>query len=178
MQTGNVTVDMKEVSEYQLGTSSDKSESDAESLDELSGDELIDVVHKKLIGLKDKDRLSMLEISMLHNEQGRQGNPFFDVLFDYVDFHAYSAVQEAASSSVEQYEGLASLNIGGIDLTNTFLDFIINRTGGQYELSIRLTRQLASGFSTDRIAELYFTFFIQHSTTSNHSIRGFQPNGK
>jgi len=31
---------MKEVSEYQLGTSSDKSESDAESLDELSGDEL------------------------------------------------------------------------------------------------------------------------------------------
>ncbi|MBO9596140.1 MAG: AMP-binding protein, partial [Niabella sp.] len=120
-----------------------------------NADELIDTVHQKLIGLKDKERLSMLEISLLHNKQGRQGNPFFDVLFDYVDFHAYGAIEEEQFTQ-DQYDNLAGLSIGGIDLTNTFLDFIINRTDGFYDLSIRLTHKLQCGFGTDDLAELFF----------------------
>ncbi|WP_316634066.1 non-ribosomal peptide synthetase [uncultured Flavobacterium sp.] len=122
---------------------------------DISADKLIDGVHQKLIGLKDKERLSILEISLLHNKQGRQGNPFFDVLFDYVDFHAYGAIEEEKATE-DQYNNLSGLSIGGIDLTNTFLDFIIDRTDGFYNLSIRLTHKLQCGFTTDRLAELYF----------------------
>ena len=96
---------------------------------DISGEDLISSVHEKLIGLKDKERLSMLDISMLHQQSGRQGNPFFDVLFDYVDFHEYGSVAEDISID-SSYEDLSDLAIGGIDLTNTFLDFMINRTGG------------------------------------------------
>ncbi|WP_316634067.1 non-ribosomal peptide synthetase [uncultured Flavobacterium sp.] len=121
----------------------------------VNADQLIDTVHQKLISLKDKERLSMLEISLLHNKQGRQGNPFFDVLFDYVDFHAYGAVKKG-EATIDQYDSLSELSVGGMDLTNTFLDFIINRTDGFYNLSIRLTHKLQCGFTTDRLAELYF----------------------
>ena len=120
-----------------------------------TGAQMVSQVHDKLIAIKDKERLSMLEISLLHNKPSDRANPFFDVLFDYVDFHAYGAVQEEEQSE-GLYNGLSALEIGGIDLTNTYLDFIINRTGGAYELSIRLTRRLKSGFSADRLAELYF----------------------
>ena len=89
----------------------------------------------------------MLEISLLHNKPSDRANPFFDVLFDYVDFHAYGAVQEEEQSE-GLYSGLSGLEIGGIDLTNTYLDFIINRTGGAYELSIRLTRRLNPSLCT------------------------------
>ena len=113
-------------------------------------------VYEKLILMKDKERLSMLEISTLHNKQSDRGNPFFDVLFDYVDFHAYDHVEDEKDSSAS-YSGMSGLDIGGIDLTNTYLDFIINRTGAEfYELSIRLTHKLKSGLDADRLAGLYF----------------------
>src|SRR5690606_7491385 len=84
-----------------------------------TGAALIAAVHQLLIAIKDRERLSMFEIARIHNKQQEAGNPFFDVLFDFVDFHVFGAVKEEAA---QQRHALPGLDLtGGIDLTNTFL---------------------------------------------------------
>ncbi|WP_298731550.1 condensation domain-containing protein, partial [uncultured Chitinophaga sp.] len=130
--------------------------------DQKTGAELAAAVHQQLISLKDRERLSMFEIARIHNEQQQGGNPFFDVLFDYVDFHVYGTIEEDAQA----IENLQTFNTaGGIDLTNTFLDFMINRTKGKYALTIRLTRKLKTGFSAEKLAAL-FCNILEHIVTA------------
>ncbi|RBL90282.1 non-ribosomal peptide synthetase [Chitinophaga flava] len=128
--------------------------------EQQTGVELALRVHEKMVLLKDKERLSMFEIGRLHNKE-QAGNPFFDVLFDYVDFHVFDEVQEQ-----ERAAAISSLGItGGIDLTNTYLDFMINRTKGHDILSLRLTHELKAGMRPSDLVEI-FTGILEHITTT------------
>ncbi|RBL90281.1 non-ribosomal peptide synthetase [Chitinophaga flava] len=131
------------------------------TVDELqTGAELATRVYEKMILLKDNERLSMFEIARLHNKE-QAGNPFFDVLFDFVDFHVFDNIEESGQPS-----GLPALDVtGGVDLTNTFLDFMINRTGGNYVLSLRLTRELKAGLQPEDLVEMY-TAILKHIITT------------
>ncbi|WP_298737349.1 non-ribosomal peptide synthetase [uncultured Chitinophaga sp.] len=130
-----------------------------------TGAELIAAVHQQLITLKDRERLSMFEIARIHNKQQEAGNPFFDVLFDFVDFHVFDSVKEEAIVA-QQRQSLSSLEVtGGIDLTNTFLDFMINRTGGNYVLTVRLTRKLKAGLNVEQLVTL-FCNILEHIVTT------------
>ncbi|RBL90280.1 non-ribosomal peptide synthetase [Chitinophaga flava] len=131
------------------------------AVDELqTGAELATRVQEKMVMLKDNERLSMFEIARLHNKE-QADNPFFDVLFDYVDFHVFDNIEESKLPS-----SLPALDVtGGVDLTNTYLDFMINRTGGNYVLSLRLTRELKSGLQPEDLVAIY-TAILQHIITS------------
>jgi tyrocidine synthetase III len=118
--------------------------------DHLTGHELLKQVHDKLVVLKGNERLSMLEISLLHDKQLQHGNPFFDVLFNYVDFHAYNAMQSGGGAQGSDNRNLAANNI-----TNTYLDLDVNRTGGDCTLGFRLAKKLKCGMPVERLAELY-----------------------
>src|SRR5690606_27001980 len=127
------------------------------------GATLIAAVHQLLVAIKDRERLSMFEIARIHNKQQEAGNPFFDVLFDFVDFHVFGAVKEEAA---QQRHALPGLDLtGGIDLTNTFLDFMINRTGGNYVLTLRLTRKLKAGLDAGKLVTL-FCNILEHIVTA------------
>lgn len=109
--------------------------------------ELIKRVNDKLIELKGYERLSLLEIAGIHGERSGSGNPFFDVVFDYIDFHAYENIEgDAAGNNSNPY---------GYEKTNTFFDLTINTTGRKYNLIINAVKKLR-GLSHERTEKLYF----------------------
>jgi amino acid adenylation domain-containing protein len=109
-------------------------------------------VNQKVIDLKRYERLGLLEINQVHHGGSRSGNPFFDVMFNYVDFHIYKDVQEGQGASTANSD--AQLNF---ERTNTYLDFTISETGGIYNGSLKLNKKLRSGLSLKRLASLYLT---------------------
>ncbi|WP_133054628.1 condensation domain-containing protein, partial [Niastella populi] len=76
-------------------------------------------VHKKLIELKSNETLSLLEISSITKESKKSygSNPFFDVLFNYVDFHIFQDVQEGESKESESEEGSTASTTSGINIS-------------------------------------------------------------
>ncbi|WP_161964298.1 non-ribosomal peptide synthetase [Chitinophaga flava] len=121
-------------------------------------------VHNKLIELKNYERLSTFEISQIHKQESYSGNPFFDMIFNYVDYHiGKSTTKDEQFSQKEAI--LPSFNIDSIGRTNTYFDFSVNVTDGNFFIEISLSRQLKSGFSPERIAALYFRIlnYIIHS---------------
>jgi amino acid adenylation domain-containing protein len=117
---------------------------------DATGAELVRLVNNKVIGLKQYERLSMLEIAQLHNMQTNEGNPFFDVIFNYVDFHAYDSIQNSSSNNRS-----AAANLTGNGITNTYLDLDINRTGGEFSICFRFNKKLKSGISPVSLCEYY-----------------------
>lgn len=107
-------------------------------------------VNRKVIDLKRYERLGLLEINQIHHGGSRTGNPFFDVMFNYVDFHIYKDVEESESAATANSD--AHLNF---ERTNTYLDFTISETGGIYNGSLKLNKKLRSGLSLKRLSSLY-----------------------
>lgn len=68
----------------------------------IDGHRLITKVHEELIRVKSFDKLSLSEISKVCGNVSVDGNPFYDLVFDYVDFHIYSQVhQETVLSNAD-----------------------------------------------------------------------------
>ncbi|MFL5745678.1 MAG: amino acid adenylation domain-containing protein, partial [Niastella sp.] len=124
---------------------------------EISSDEkctsLTRRVYNKLIALKDKERLSLLEIARLHTKG--TGNPFFDVIFNYVDFHAYNEIENKLPNGYGQQ--VAGIEIAGKGVTNTFLDLTVNMTGGRFSVGITMGKKMKGGFTPEQIGGLYMT---------------------
>lgn len=117
---------------------------------------LITRVHTQLIELKDKERLSLLEISRIHGEHLDSGNPFFDTLFNYIDYHVYEGIeQETAPEDRDKTAQRPSGQVSGSALTNTYFDFTIECTGGLYHVAPILTRRFHGDLSARQIAGLY-----------------------
>jgi amino acid adenylation domain-containing protein/FkbM family methyltransferase len=90
--------------------------------------ELARLVEAKLTALKKHERLSLMQIARAAGERGDQGNPFFDVLFNFVNFEAPQAAVSGQPS--------ARVEIEGHTATNTLLDFTVNTSQGRFELEI------------------------------------------
>ncbi|QNK61911.1 amino acid adenylation domain-containing protein [Pedobacter sp. PAMC26386] len=119
---------------------------------EVSGTNLIKEVHEKLLVLKDKERLSTLEIARQHHIGMEAGNPFFDVIFNYVDFHVFNSMQEDRHYNREE---ISAVDVDSQVQGNTYFDFTIDTTGGFYNIGVSLTRKLKSGLTAEKIAGLY-----------------------
>ena len=113
-------------------------------------------LRKKLANLHQYGKLSTFEISRLHNERVNGGNPFFDAIFNFVDFHVYNSAREESASLTAQAESPPALDLSGSGVTNTYLDFTVDTTGGVYKTALRLTRNLVSGFSASELLSLYY----------------------
>ncbi|MCW3465948.1 non-ribosomal peptide synthetase [Chitinophaga nivalis] len=117
-------------------------------------DELITQVQQQLVTLKRYERISVLELSKIHPQQDK-GNHFFDTFFNYVDFHAYESLADSTPAGAST-SAVPMLNLDGHGLTNTYLDFTINSTGGRYQLGLHLTRKLRSGLTAEKLGQLFF----------------------
>ena len=123
--------------------------------------EYITSVNGALQELKRKDRYSLLEIAKQHQESAEQ-NPFFDILFNYVDFHVVDELieSEAFESHLSQMQ-VGDLSVNGFERTNTFLEFIVNVTGEEMMISFSQSRAFKSGHTLEDIF-VYFDNFLQH----------------
>jgi amino acid adenylation domain-containing protein len=119
----------------------------------------ITTIHQKLSALKKYERLSMLEISALHDSKQRSGNPFFDVIFNYIDFHAYNLLEN--HTVLESTANTGNSGMSGNGQTNTFFDFDFDKTGSNCFISLRLSKKLKSGFSAEYLSFLFLSVIEQ-----------------
>jgi len=110
-------------------------------------------VEEKLKMLKEKDRSTLFEIARMTGERASE-NPFFDVFFNFVNFHVFKGaksglVDEAALKEMAPDE--FSVN----ERANTYLDWTANVTGDALTLFCSLKRELVSGKSPDYILDCF-----------------------
>lgn len=99
-------------------------------------------IENKLIALKGKDGISLFELTKITGEQYLGQNPFFDVMFNFVNFHVYDTIKE------EVLELGDTLSYGP---ANTPMVCNLNSTGNACTLSLTLGRKLSSGKSLKEI---------------------------
>ncbi|MBL4705060.1 MAG: amino acid adenylation domain-containing protein, partial [Flavobacteriales bacterium] len=127
---------------------------------EMECSNFILAVHHKLNELKEMERLELMEIASLHANQQDAGNPFFDVLFNYVDFHAYDDIKTDEEAPDEDSDDSEAGEAIDWEKTNTFLDFSVSKTGGHFNTSISINKSLKSQISARKMAELYEEILI------------------
>jgi natural product biosynthesis luciferase-like monooxygenase protein/amino acid adenylation domain-containing protein/non-ribosomal peptide synthase protein (TIGR01720 family) len=125
--------------------------------DEIKCSEFVGEVSSKLLQLKEYERLSTLEMSIADQHKSEFGNPFFDVLFNYVDFYVYNDIEK---DNLAKEEGISeSSEFGnmenGVESTNTFLDITVNKSKEMLNVRMMLSRKFNSGFSLERTGELF-----------------------
>ncbi|MBD0258779.1 MAG: amino acid adenylation domain-containing protein, partial [Cytophagales bacterium] len=97
-------------------------------------------VHRKLVAQKAYEGLSLAEIMTIAGTRSGDTNPFFDTLFNYIDFHIYrQAVGETASTPDSR------LRISNYENTNTLFDFIVDVTQQDLRILINYSRSLVGG---------------------------------
>ncbi|MBS1664518.1 MAG: amino acid adenylation domain-containing protein [Bacteroidetes bacterium] len=141
--------------------------------DHLSGRELTGMVKDKINALKEYERLSMFELARLFSKRAAAGNPFFDVLFNFTDFHAYSSLLEDAASLREE-EVRPPVDITGYGRTNTWMDLSINVTGGQYTVKLNLYRKLRCGLSAERVGNLFVEIVMHLLSAPGLALSGLE----
>ncbi|MCP4148329.1 MAG: AMP-binding protein, partial [bacterium] len=111
-------------------------------------------VEEKLLELKKHDRLPLPEIVRHIGEKTQgEGNPIFDILFNYVDFHIYRQVINSRSEDVgETGTGTApGLEIVDHEATNVPLAFTVNMTAGQAQATVTYDTARISPAVVERI---------------------------
>ena len=106
-------------------------------------------IEKQQIQLKGKDRMPLFEISKILNERTDEKNPFFDVLFNFIDFHIYDDF--GADVQQKDEEEFKFLKNQSYESTNTMLDLTLSATGGALNFDYKLSRKLTSDISLKQL---------------------------
>jgi amino acid adenylation domain-containing protein len=109
--------------------------------------DFVNKVTNKLVELKKYEKLSTPDIATVTGQRSKTGNPFFDVYFDYVDFHIYKTAKNESDDN--------ATSLFSKERTNTYFDFDITSNDDAYVVRLRLARKLKSGLTLQRIAALY-----------------------
>ncbi|QJB39308.1 amino acid adenylation domain-containing protein [Chitinophaga oryzae] len=117
-------------------------------LDTYSGCQrtIADMNHK-LNALKHVDCLPLLKMTELVKAHDGKSNPFFDVVFDYLDFHVFSD----GAPEVNTTDAM----IGDYDKTNTLFDLDIVRWGNHFSVNIKTRPGLYSECELERLGHYY-----------------------
>ena len=119
----------------------------------ISAKDFVRKVKDKMQSLKGNDQMTTMEIASLTGENTTEGNPIFDVIFNYIDFHIYNDLHEIGIGT----ERMLQADLPGVatffERTNTYFDLMVNTTGNKLTLKVQLSRKLKAGY--DAKAVLY-----------------------
>ncbi|NML38788.1 amino acid adenylation domain-containing protein [Chitinophaga sp. G-6-1-13] len=105
--------------------------------------ELMSGLEQKQLSLKAYDRLPLAEIARLHPNHSTEGNPFFDVLFNFINFHVYDQLNDRLLQGTVNDPG--TMTFGSFAVANTYLDCTVSTTGDVLTILLCQTYQLKSG---------------------------------
>jgi len=118
--------------------------------------DLITGLQENLSGMKGKDRLSLSQINKIVNNNSSLDNPFFDCIFNYVNFHIYENLDFGVIPQNEEPKETAAntdLNLNSFENVNTHLIFTLSGTGGGIRGSFKLKRKFKSGITTNEFVD-------------------------
>jgi amino acid adenylation domain-containing protein len=110
-------------------------------------------VDARMLEVKPHERLPLARIAEALGETNRDQNPFFDTLFNFMDFHLYDEVNRAEGITRFSYD--RTLGVDGSLITNTLLDFEVNVSAGRLVLCPKYN---VGAVSDDRVASLCDAF--------------------
>ncbi|HYC27821.1 MAG TPA: amino acid adenylation domain-containing protein, partial [Chitinophagaceae bacterium] len=102
-------------------------------------------IEYKLNELKKGDRTSLFEIARIMDERSPEGNPFFDALFSYTNFHVYDNMTTALPSSSLQGAIFQDVLDSSFDFTNTYLDCSVDLTNDELTVFYTFRKKLKAG---------------------------------
>jgi amino acid adenylation domain-containing protein len=105
-------------------------------------------IDQQLISLKERDRVPLSEIARLIGEQASSGNPFFDTIFNYINFHVFDQMDGLEGLFVQQDYLQAEadpVQMESSEVTNTHLDCTVSTTGNVLAVNYRLGKELKCG---------------------------------
>ncbi|MBB5635252.1 amino acid adenylation domain-containing protein [Pedobacter cryoconitis] len=112
-------------------------------------------IEDQLFRIKERDRTSLMEIKKITRESSTDENPFFDAVFNFINFHVYDHIGFDVSKENEYETGDESLTINGYELTNTYLDCTTSITANTLTVSFSLRKELKSGKKLEEL-QTYF----------------------
>ncbi|MBC9929147.1 non-ribosomal peptide synthetase [Chitinophaga qingshengii] len=108
-------------------------------------------IENKLVEMKKRDRVSLPEIIKITGEQFLEGNPFFDVLFNFTNFHVYKNMEEGLAE-----EGPHELNnVLSYGVVNTYLTCNLSISGDVLVVNNSLKRKFKSGDSLEALQHYF-----------------------
>jgi amino acid adenylation domain-containing protein len=123
-------------------------------------------VDRKMMEIKKYDRLSLFEIARVVGEKAQDGNPFFDTLFNFVDFHVYQTMdidptQRKAADQGPGPDPYRDFYVPGRQDTNTFFDFEVNTTAGEFMICVKYNQAAISEIIAQRCCRYFEQFLLQ-----------------
>lgn len=100
--------------------------------------------------VKRNERLTLYEISALMDEHTAGESPFFDVMFNFVNFHIYDELELSSDNDYHESQE-EDISADSFVMTNTLLDFTADVLGKSMNLKYRLTRGLKNEVTLDKI---------------------------
>jgi len=130
---------------------------------EISGKQLIELTWNQIKELKEHDKLSFLEIAELTGHIGK-GNPLFDTIFNFIDFHVYESLSEDISYTESIIESFES--------TNTIIDLTVAKSIKQegIEVTMEYSTAFYSKEEIDKILTYYLNILTHIATKPNVAI--------
>ncbi|MEO7583966.1 MAG: non-ribosomal peptide synthase/polyketide synthase [Ferruginibacter sp.] len=103
-------------------------------------------IENKLKDIKQRDRTTLMQITLLTGEKNLHENPFFDALYSFINFHVYDNFETGLLRPEQPLEDLeTSEDPLGSFLTNTYLNFLVIITADGLELNYLQRKKLKSG---------------------------------
>ncbi|WP_017496623.1 non-ribosomal peptide synthetase [Flavobacterium sp. WG21] len=136
---------------------------------DLSGEDLLLLVKQKLIEISNFSDMSLASIASVTNEIKGLNNPFFDIIFNYVDFYSYDALEEQSKEKEASYLENRELTLNGKGVTNTYFDFTVNNTDNAALFDFAQTRALVNKIELSEIESVYkkvFRYIVEHPESS------------
>jgi tyrocidine synthetase III len=102
------------------------------------------------------NKLSLMEIAMINGVAGN-GNPFFDIVYNYIDFHVYDNLHIEARGDVDPL-------VNNAENTNTHFDFQFVKAVNELHFGFSVPEGVYSAAEIDQIGEYFVN--ILHAITS------------
>jgi len=112
---------------------------------DISWADYIKLVQEKSVLLKRFEKLSFFEILQVTEQNNQAGNPLFDTIFNFVDFHVYKQVDDIDNIKRSRF------TFEGYLKTNTLFDFNISTTLNSFVISISYSPAVVSPANTARL---------------------------
>ncbi|WP_298734511.1 MupA/Atu3671 family FMN-dependent luciferase-like monooxygenase [uncultured Chitinophaga sp.] len=120
---------------------------------ELSWIEYFQHIEAQMLELKVRDRSTLLEITKITGQRAGAENPFFDIIFNHIDFQNVYRELTGAKSQFQQKKGIKTRNH---EMSNTYLDVnFIDVRNGEMLMEYLATRAFKADITLEQFQEYF-----------------------
>ncbi|NOU17171.1 MAG: amino acid adenylation domain-containing protein [Bacteroidales bacterium] len=128
----------------------------------ITNENFLKYIISKLNVLVFYDKLPLAEIQKLVGEDSSDKNPFFDTLFNFIDFHIFNDIEET--------KAVDYLGIKGNVRINTLFDFSIDRTFSETSLLLLYTNSIITDSRAEEICNCFITTLKRFVSNSEEQL--------